>query len=295
MSTSPKPDRRTSPIADRRLLGDRLTRAREAAGVGRDDAARHIKRSAALLSRIEHGRVGIEAAHVQRLAKLYDLDDEATQELVNFSISSGERGWWVPYGVPDHLRDYVGLETVADELLTYEQVHIPALLQTEAYARAIQAGASAEPQSVVSVEKIAGLRRARQARLADEPPLRVDAVIAETALAWMVGGPQVMAEQIRHLIAASRQRYITIRVLMANTGAHPAMSGAYSLLRFRENPRLDTVYLEHWRGTYLEEDSQVKTYVATHDLLRRRAMGVEDSRRWLATVADDLSRREEIH
>lgn len=280
-----------SPIVARRCLGMSLRAARLAAKVKPDVAERAIQVGASMLSKIEYGRRGIKARHVTALSQLYQLDQETTDELMTLAIKAEAPAWWTAYRVREHYTYYVGMETAADLVQTYEQIFVPGLLQTEDYARTLEQADGPDQISPVEVERATGLRRARQARLSTtDHPLAVDAVVAEPALRWLVGGPKVMSDQLEHLIRLSKQDNITIRVLPYTAGAHQSMRGPYSLLRFHDTPELDLVYLEqHWRGDYLERPEQIEGFAAAHTELHHRAMGVVESRRWMRNLANDLA------
>lgn len=66
---------RSGPIALRMLLGTRLRRHREAADVGRDEAAHLIRASESKISRMELGRVGFKKRDVEDLLTLYGVAD----------------------------------------------------------------------------------------------------------------------------------------------------------------------------------------------------------------------------
>ena len=268
------------------LRDDRL-----AAGVELAAVQEALKLGASMVSKLEYGRRGIKASHVKTLAKLYRLDDETTRSRIDLAISAEAPAWWSPYRVPEHYQQYVGLETGADKVRTFELVYVPGLFQTEDYARASHAR-SPRQMSDVEIARSTGLRRARQARLhTKDHPLKVDAIISEAALRCMVGGPEVMAAQALHLAELSRSKNITIHVLPGQVH-HEAMFGPYSLVTFAEMPDLDTVYLEHYRGLYLERPEQVGEFKQTHESLRKRAMGIEETRTWLVNLASDLSAKQ---
>lgn len=56
---------------------------------------------------------------------------------------------------------------------------------------------------LVPWERSVELRRAWQARLIEDHPLILDAVISQAVLRRAIGGPEVMREQLKHLIAAA--------------------------------------------------------------------------------------------
>jgi hypothetical protein len=83
-------------------------------------------------------------------------------------------------------------------------------------------------EDVVS-ERFAG-RLSRQAILDrdDPPPPVVCALIDQSALLREIGGPQVMRDQLAHLVAISRRPNVTIQII-PNSGTHPGLLGAFTV------------------------------------------------------------------
>src|SRR5699024_8362303 len=106
---------------------------------------------------------------------------------------------WAVYGLPSWLRPLVSFEEDATVVETFEPVIIPGLLQTEDYATATH---RAGPHLVAArdVERWVAARMRRQERLAEREPLHLRAVITEAALRLQVGGADVMAKQLEHLV-----------------------------------------------------------------------------------------------
>jgi hypothetical protein len=173
-------------------------------------------------------------------------------------------GWW--YSVTDVLpgwfESFIGLETAAKLIRTYEIQFIPGLLQTEDYARAVIAqGNGRGGVSVETVDRRIGVRMSRQEILNRPDPPRLWAVVDEAAIRRRIGGPAVMRAQLKHLIAAMEQPNIVIQVIPFASGGHVAEGGAFSILRFPEPDVPDVVYLEHLTGAaYLERRDDVDRY-----------------------------------
>jgi hypothetical protein len=93
-------------------------------------------------------------------------------------------------------------------------------------------------------------------------------VIDEAALRRPVGGREVMRGQLERLIEASKLANVTLQVLPFGLGAHPAMAGSFSILRFGDEELPDVVYLEHLTGaSYLEKRDEVERYLDIMEIL----------------------------
>src|SRR5436305_10753719 len=128
------------PTVLRILLGTQLRRLREAKGVTREDAGWEIRGSESKISRMELGRVGFKERDVADLLTLYGVHDPTERDaLLNLARQANNPGWWHRYSdvLPTWFQSYLGLESAASLVRTYEIQFVPGLLQTEAYARAV--------------------------------------------------------------------------------------------------------------------------------------------------------------
>jgi hypothetical protein len=66
-----------------------------------------------------------------------------------------QKGWWHPYGLSN--AGYVALETDAAIVYEYQLGHVPGLLQTAEYARAVFRG-TPPPRSEAEIDRIAQVR-----------------------------------------------------------------------------------------------------------------------------------------
>src|SRR3954453_10506905 len=121
------------PTALRMMLGSHLRRLRERAGVSRTDAGWAIRASESKISRIELGRVGFKERDVADLLTLYGVTEEKERAaLLTLAREANTPGWWHRYGdvMPSWFQSYLGLESAAALIRTYEVQFVPGLLQT---------------------------------------------------------------------------------------------------------------------------------------------------------------------
>src|SRR5580693_8348604 len=126
--------------AARRMLGGRLRRLREAAGVSLEEASWHIRASRAKVSRMETGRQGFKARDVLDLHHLYGVSDPdvLTTALV-LAQRANAADWWLDFTdiMPGWFEPYIGLEASATRIRSFDLSFVPGLFQTPAYARAV--------------------------------------------------------------------------------------------------------------------------------------------------------------
>jgi hypothetical protein len=261
------------PTVRRMLVGAQLRRLRTDKGVSREQAGEAIRASEWKIHRLENGQVGFKERDIIDLLQLYEVTDPT--EVADFVILAREAnapGWWQHYGdlLPQWFRTYVDLESAATLIRTYEGQLVPGLLQTEDYMRAVIRGAHLN-NSPEETERRVALRVARQTLLARADAPRLWAVVDEAALRRPVGGREVMRAQLERLIEATKLPNVTLQVLPFAAGAHPAMVGAFNLLRFLDRELPDVVYLEHLtNASYLDKRDEVETYL---DVMEKLCVG----------------------
>ena len=241
------------PTAVRMLLGARLRKLREAAGVSREDAGFAIRGSGSKISRLELGRTGCKLRDVGDLLELYRVGAGERATLLAMAGSANAPGWWQQYGdaVPDWFEPYLGLEQAAEVIRCYEVQFVPGLLQTPDYARAVfQIEAGNDPE--LDTGQQVSVRIRRQQVLHRPRPPRLWAVIDEAALRRPIGGAAVARAQLEHLIEMARLSHVSIQVAPFSAGGRAVASGPITVLRFPEAELTDVVYLEqHSTAVYL--------------------------------------------
>jgi transcriptional regulator with XRE-family HTH domain len=274
----------------RRLVGGALRRYRENVGYSLEDAARILECDRSKISRIETGQRGIRPKELRELMAEYGVPASEQLALVAIASRGGQHSWWHPYaGVwSDAYLDYVIMESAASEIMVYEAQLIPDLLQTDDYARAIAAAEPGYQTDQQREDAVAAKAVRRQVVLGGSAPARLGVILGEGALHQAVGGPDVLAGQITHLVKlAADYPAVTIQVLPFSAGAHAAAgSGSLAILRFPDAPSLGVVYLEALSGgVYLEDQADVARYVRAFALLRAAALSPADSAHLLRSLS----------
>ena len=287
---------RQSPTVRRRRLALTLRQLRDSANLSAADAARRVDHDASWLSRIENAEVRPHPNDVRALLSLYGVEGEQAEAVIAVARQAKQRGWWQRYTdvLPDWFSTYVGMESEASVIRTYECQMVPGLLQTEDYARAAFRGAPI-PMRDDEVERQDALRMERQAALtSDEPPL-LRVVIDEGAVRRMVGGPAVMRDQISRLMQESNRSNVQILVLPYSAGV--GFDGSFVILDFPPLPAPypdaaedRMVYVDTLTGAlYLERPAEVSMYSAAYEQLQALALGPEATRDTLNKIVADLA------
>jgi transcriptional regulator with XRE-family HTH domain len=262
-------------IVLRMLLGTQLRRLREAAGVTPEKAGTAIRGSRSKISRMETGRVRFKIRDVADLLTVYGVTDEqARSRLESLARRSGKPDWWARYGdvLPDWFEPYLGLESAAATIRSFDIHFVPSLFQTGDYARAVTQ-LSHQGDSAGEIEDRVALRLKRQDLLTRQDPPRIWAVMDESVLLRPMGGPSVMRAQLQHLIEVAAMPHVTVQVMPFARSGQAGESGSSTLLRFAERDLPDVVYIEHLTSAiYLEQRPDVEHYLGVMDRLSGHAL-----------------------
>ncbi|RZQ63176.1 helix-turn-helix domain-containing protein [Amycolatopsis suaedae] len=264
------------PTVRRRRLAGELRRLRESAGLTIDEVGEKLECSASKISRIETGHVGVNPRDVRDMLELYGLSGDQREALVQLAREARTRGWWHAYNEV-FTGTFVGLEADASSLCAFQALLVPGLLQTERYARTVIRAMRPDADEVEIKRRVAA-RMARQELLTDPAPPQYWAVIDEAVLHRMVGGTEVMTEQLSRLLDVATMPHVTIQVVPFGAGAHPGMEGPFLILGFPEQADPDVVYVDSTSsGVYLELPDDVRRYTMMFDHLRAAALRPDDS------------------
>ncbi len=261
------------PTVRRMLVGSQLRRLRMQRGLTREQAGEALRASEWKIHRLENGQVGFKERDLVDLLDLYGVTDAVEiASLITLAREASQPGWWQQYGdvLAAWFRAYVDLESAASLIRCYEGQLVPGLLQTEDYARSVIRGALEDRPE--EIERRVGLRMARQTLLGRPDAPRLWVVLDEAALRRPVGGRKVMRAQLQRLIQATEMPNVILQVIRMQAGAHPAMVGAFSILRFADPDLPDVVYVEHLTNAlYLDKREDVERYLHVMEAISVRA------------------------
>jgi transcriptional regulator with XRE-family HTH domain len=291
----------SSPMVLRRWLAFELARLRRDAGISQKQAAARLGRVQSHLSNLEHGPGAKDRRNIPALAEVeLLLDYYGRRDLVpqfrQLLEQCRRQHWWegLPPGVIPPLFDfYLGLEEGAVAIECYDALTVTGLLQCRAYAEVLLRGHGA----TLAEEEVARrveLRLGRQAVLdRPEDPLRLWVILDESVLHRMIGGPEVMAAQLDHLVKATERPQIQLQilpaVLPATHGVHPALHGSFTRMTFPTPGDPGLVYLEsRLGGSYHEQPWEIGEYTEVMNHLRVLALTPEHSTDFIRTRRKDL-------
>jgi transcriptional regulator with XRE-family HTH domain len=278
------------PTVLRMLLGSQLRRFREAAGITPEEAAYEIRGSRSKISRMETGRVGFKNRDVTDLLALYGVTDEQLRSrFLSLVAQSGVPDWWTRYSgiLPGWFETYLGLESAATAIRSFDIQFVNGLFQTGDYARAVtQLGHKTAPAG--EVDHRVALRVARQDLLTRPEPPAIWSVMDEAVLRRPVGGSAVMRAQLEHLTQIAAMPHVTLQVIPFARGGHAGASGSFTVLRFAERDLPDVVYIEQLTSAiYLDQRPDVEHYLEVVDELSGEALTPAATARFIEQVAKE--------
>lgn len=266
------------PALERRRVRLALRAYRNDAQISQPEVAEHLSWSPSKVIRIEGGSVGVSVTDLRALLDLYGVTDATIRrDLEQATRESRRPPWWSAFrdAVSPQFATYLGLESAACELSSYDPTLVPGLLQTEGYARALLADGR---RPAARTDAIVRLRAERQRRLleeAAEPRLRF--LVDEAALRRWVGGPDTMREQLERLKSAARVPHVELSVAPFTLGAHPVLRNGSIALTFRDGD--DVLFVEGTSGALTTRDDQeaVDEYLARFEDSRQNALSGDEA------------------
>lgn len=250
--------------------------------------------SKSTLRRAEKAEARPNRSTLHILLGLYNADDATRAEIEADWEEAGNQNFQRPFHAdlrPDY-RGWIACEESAEAVKDYESHFVPGLGQTREYAHWLIQGVwpSATP---TDLDHHVQARIDRQAVLTKPKPLRLTAVIDQAALHRVVGGPHVMAEQMRHLQTLARQPHIELRVIPFDAGAHAGMpGGSLAIATFAKADEPGVVYLDSMAGDALLDSQQdFAHYSETFDCLAAKALSQDESLALIAETEQQYARQ----
>jgi transcriptional regulator with XRE-family HTH domain len=276
-----------SPTVRRRELGALLRALRNENGLTVEQVAERLMCSASKVSRMETGRGVATPRDIRDLCEIYDVTDEVDRDrMMRLAHESKQQGWWHSHDLD--FGTYVGLEEAAVATRFYHSTIIPGVLQTADYARAVHEAVVPE-LAPERIDELVEVRMTRQRRLTRDNPPRFTAVLDEAALHRIVGGRQVMAEQLYKVLEMAARPNVEIQVLPYDLGAHPAMESNFVIIELPA-PASDVVFVEGLIGSvYLDREYDLDRYHSVFERLQAIALDPKETADLLASLCSDYA------
>ena len=280
------PEPEDNPAAAR--LGEELRQLRIAAGYPSIQAlaARIDGYGDSLIAKVEQGRrtasrqlfpAWLDACAVHIETKAPVLTDGHRRALIAlWEIALKREG-----PIPEFIELWLKREAAAVFLRLWALNVLPGLLQTYHYAHAMFTLSGLDEDE--ASEK-ASARIQRQAILDGPGATQVTAIIYEPVLHCLVGTPEIMAEQLTHILEMSRRPNLVIQVVR-DTGYFPGRRAQFEIA---SGPKIiDTMVTLGVEDQTMEDPVLVGKAAALFERIRGYALTIEESR---ALIQEALQR-----
>jgi hypothetical protein len=220
-------------------------------------------------------RTGINAGHLSRIENGRRPATRKVAEACD-AVFRERRGWFTDWydesltwsEVPAGFRNWTEIEDKAASVRAWSPGVIHGLLQTEDYARSLLATAPEVTDEAVTTRLTARMERQRRSLLRDGDPPTAWFIIDELSLHRLVGSPEIMAAQLRHLMYVAAMPRVTAQVLPAV--AHPAGASGFLLAD-------ESAWVEHVVGGFVYTGETVSSLSRLFDSLRGESYRVSES------------------
>lgn len=274
----------------KRRLGRFIRPIRERSGLNAEEVAAKAQCSRQTVSRLEAGdHLPRQPLFRKLLSAIGATKEERVQALQLWEVADSSSVEHAAHLSANYQRFRLDEQEAVVER-TLDTVIVPGLLQTPEYATAISNGAMRMLTSERWARLAASERRNRQKLLTRQRnPLELHALIDEAALRRMIGGPEVMAAQLDHLLTAATWPNVVIRVLPFDVGSYGPLSGPMMLLHFPEEDDSDSAYVESIVGVEIvAESSDVAALIAVWDDIAAAALSPKRSMEIIKAARESL-------
>lgn len=269
-----------APNINARRLGIELQRIREALKLSYDEAAERLGCDATWLIRVETGFEQASPEEVRRLLDRYQVVQQRVRDvLIDLASRPAGPAWLGPHAarVKALVRDLLTLESESPVIHTFGVLLVPELVRTEAYARMCFEQRVPE----VDADEEWDLLDHRQRHRPGGRVRTLDVIVDENSLTLVTPDPQIMRDQLRHLLGLSASEHGTVRVIPTSVGAHAGLGGAFDVLEFPDIE--DRVSLTH---SAFGLDLAGKDLSHTWKLVEKAALSPDDSRAMITRVLE---------
>ncbi|MBP2334570.1 transcriptional regulator with XRE-family HTH domain [Saccharothrix coeruleofusca] len=271
-----------------RGIGFELERLRTAAKLTLQDVGNGLGVSASTISRLENGKREPTPEEVSAILAVIGVIGPERNRLLDRARGGDGSGLLEASNPTVQSRTYTNFETRATVITDFELMLVPGLAQTPEYAYAVISAIQVDEEEP-SIEVRVGRRMARQAILARRTPPELNLIITEAALRLPIGGPKVMARQVKHLIDLTDRANVTILVIPSAVVGYAGLLGQFVIFDFASDRPV--VHIEdRTTGLFLDDPAKVSLYRLTVEKLTDVALDEQDSVRLMTSIAHDLDR-----
>ena len=236
--------------------------------------------------------MGITTTDLRALLSLYGITDkDRVADLIATAREARQTPWWKKdFGAiaSEQYLQFVEFEQTAEEILSYEPLFVPGILQTQEYANVITLDLARDP----APERLKGFvvfRLERQKLLRAKQPPKMSFVLDESAVRRLVGSADIMSGQVSHLIDLAEHSHLSIRILRFTSGVTYGMQTPFVLMRFPDPADSAVLYFEAPRGStaVFDDESEINRYGRSFEQLQRMSLSRRDTVEFLKNLGSE--------
>lgn len=265
-----------------REFGDAIRALLRAAGLTNRAAADLLGWQEAKVSELVNGKEGVSDVDLAKLLGLLRTPPAEFDHLMALHRDTNLRDWLQPTksGLTDRARTLREHEKIATGVTGWSMNVVHGLVQAPDYITHLVN--SSGRLSIDERPVVISNRLARQRAVLDGYRT-VMIYLHEQALRLPVGNPDVMADQLHHLLRVSVRPYLTLRVIPTAIGPHDGLAGSFDMLTFKKIPPI--VYVESQGATvFLEDQPSVGLYEDVLRSLGRTALDEAETRKLITDI-----------
>lgn len=271
-----------------RLLGAELRECRKLAGLTVRELAGRVGTSHVTISRYETGTRTPRPEDVARILGTLGVTGTRYDEIVDFARTAGDKNTFArsSSSTHKHLVDLAEFERSACAIVDVAPTLLPGLLQTADYARRVMHRLPVEEREIR-----VGLRMSRRDALFSRSAPTFEVLVSENALRQPMGGYEIMAEQLRHVLRMVELDNVTVLAMPSMfTQYTPAHDGAFILYEFPKAPPI--VHLDHLRApAFLFDAKDVAAYRTAVVDLRNISLSQHETSKLIASIAEEMEEK----
>ncbi|WP_030761335.1 helix-turn-helix transcriptional regulator [Streptomyces griseus] len=249
-----------------KAFGEVLKVFRRRAGLTQEQFAPLVGYSLPTVASIEQGRRVPSKKFVEKAEEVLDAFGVIRAAAKHLTRRAGLAKWF---------EEWAELEPLAVTFYIFENRFVPGLIQTPAYARTLfekQIPALEDDQ----IETKMAARTERTKLVTDQQQTIYSFIIEEHVLRRQVSAPEIVREQIDHVLTIGEHRNIDLQVMPQSRGYHAGLGGPLQLLETEENTWY--AYCEGQRTSQLISDpKEVSILQQRYARMRAQALSVEAS------------------
>ncbi len=265
-----------------REFGDAVRAALTWTGLTSREICEKIDWDPSKLSDLLNGKGGSSEVDLAILLGFCRTPPEERDHLLDIYRTTDMKDWWQQHGDNQPILPRTWFEHLkkAKEFISWCPLIFPGLLQVQDYTRAVILASANVPSG--EVEQRVAARQAMQEIFKQR--LKSTFFIHEQVLMLPVGGPEVLREQLHHVLRMLVRPYIDVRIVPTQAGAHAGFGGAFDLMKFdRYEP---AIFLDTESSTLIVEGvAAVKAHSEVLTSLDGVALDAEQSRERITKLA----------